>query len=268
MRIRNSQLFSIITIFFLLNLVLGEPVVWAQATFDDSAKTGRESAKEIMQGLNPTTMDDAGIVEIVPHGADAASQKDGYTSYYGNPSSMTGGSSTEIAKTVTDITSSRQTVDLSEDSTFGVTCRERDEAGKCLSWSLTEDILRNTYEDCETIIVPVYGDASELKTCTGEHTEYQKECSINLYANVQQEVISGKCNDHVPEYQSGQVFARCKDIYEWYKVPAGTAVLVNDGDCYNSGGAKGCFSTNNYVIADAPPSGAVSWSGKTGQVHK
>lgn len=252
------RLIALITLFFYINAALGEPAAWA-GSFEDSVNAGHSMGTTLTEDYNPanlnTTLQNKGLTgtdAIVPQADTAKEQQSSQSSYYTNPSSMTGGSSTDIAQFVTETKDSRATVDMTEDSTFGYKCQERDTSGKCLRWSSTEDILHNIYKDCETIIVPVYDDPPTYKTCTGTNTSYQKSCSSTTYVNITTETIDTPCSSYTPEYQSGQIYAQCKDYYKWYKTFAGTGRYIDDCYCgYH--GEFGCFTQTNFTLENPPP---------------
>lgn len=251
---------ALIVLFFYVNLVLGDVVAWAGA-FEDMVQSGHSMGQTMTEDYKPsnlnTTLQNKGLTSttaIVPHGDAAAAKQAEQGSYYNNPAAMTGGADTEISQTVSDIISSRAEVDLSEDNTFGYKCKERDAEGKCTIWSSSTDILNNSYKDCETVLTPVYDDDPVYKTCTGAKTAYTKQCSSRIYANVTQEVYTAPCQSLDLGVGPGQIYARCKDIYSWYKVLTGTGRYQDDCDCINHGDF-GCFRASEYVLGD-PPAGA------------
>jgi conjugal transfer mating pair stabilization protein TraN len=261
----STRLIATLTASIFYAMYLFQPYVWADS-FTDRAAEGRAYGTTSVEAFKPgdlnATLQNRGVTggvnATVPQYDEAQSQKGDYTGHYTNPAGMTSGADNTAKQFVVESESTRAKIDLSGDATFGYKCEEKDAAGKCTRWSSSSDVLSNSYPDCQTITIPTYNPPPEYKTCTGQHTTYDRHCNIKQYATLTQETITQQCSSYDPGIVPGQIYARCEDVFKWYKVADGRVSAVDDCYCGNHG-VLGCFSNPQY-LAQAPPAGATFYA--------
>jgi hypothetical protein len=226
----------------------------------DAAGEGKTFGQEIMQGYTPeninTTLQNKGLGTadtLAPQVDQAVQQQGDYTGYYGNPGSMsTGDTNTDVGSFITDSHENRPQYDLTNDPVFGNSCLERDAEGKCIQRSGSQNLIENAYPDCERTMIPQYDDPPTDATCRGTSSVTTTACEITSYINVTQETVTTPCNQIIPEYHDGQIYAVCRDYYDFFKVFDHTGIDRDDCECNNHDTAM-CSVPPDYSTADTPP---------------
>lgn len=250
---------ALITAYIFYATFLFQPYVWAD-NFTDKVKQGTDLGNSLLESYKPgNTKGNSNASTLTPQYNEAQTQKNTYTNYYGDPASMSGSIDTDARDYVLESEESRAKVDLSSDPTFGYKCLEKDTTGKCLTWSMSTDVVKNTYPDCETIITAIYDDPQTTKTCSSLVANYNKSCKSDNYPQLTQETIYTPCNSVTIDVKPGQIYGRCRDVYNWYKVYVGKDKDQDDCRCSHHG-SWGCFANSQYLDASTPPSGASYFS--------
>lgn len=188
-------------------------------SFNDTLTAGKSLATDIKGTYVPGNITPG---NIVPQYNAAEGQQGTYTGYYTNPGGMSGAASGEALDLVRNSYETRTKYDLSDDPTFGTACLETDAEGKCTMWSLSKDLLTNTYPDCEKVLIPEYETAG-IETCTDETTvDITADCSVRRYLETLTEHVAGPCSSVDPGVHDNQIYAICKDDIDLYRVYAGT----------------------------------------------
>jgi len=239
-------------------MYLFQPFLWADS-FSDAMMEGRNMGPALLEQYAPGKITPSN--DTVPGYDNAVSQKDSYTSYYSDPAAMSGGINTESRQYVLDTESTRTKVNLENDTTFTYKCQEKDAAGKCIRWSSSKEIMASAYKDCEETIIPTYDEPPRFEMCTGQRTNYNKACLSIMYANLTHETINQKCDTITLNAQPGQIYARCKDYYDWYKEPVADEVARDDCNACGNRDQRYCFEPDAY-INEPPPADATFFIGQ------
>jgi len=224
----SSFSLRITSCFLLICIGLGIlfPCIAAAGSFGDALNEGTALGTGTMTDFTPGKVT---LPDTVPKYDEAIANKGNYTGYYTNPSGMGGVPVSEEAQAVRNAYDQRQKFNLSDDATFGNKCLALGADGKCQQWSLSKDLITNTYPDCEKVVIPEY-ETSETKTCT--ETAYVNsipECVIkNRYVATEVEDVDGPCESISIPVHDNQVYATCKDNVELYR--------INLGQVQNAGG--------------------------------
>ena len=84
---------------------------------------------------------------------------------------------------------------------------EKDEEGKCTMYSLSKDLITNTYPDCTKVLIPQY-ESSSFQTCTGSaQITPTPECNIRKYLYTDTENVPGPCESEAIEIRPNQIYA-------------------------------------------------------------
>ena len=254
-----GRLISLLTAYLYIAMFLMVPYAEADG-FSDAAKQGKDfgimAVEQYKPGNADTTMKGKGITggqtSTIPKYNDAKAKEEEQKAIYLTPGNM---GNTAGNESLDLVNSSARPADLSTDPIFANKCLEKGADGACTKWSSSTSVLANSYKDCEEIVTPVYETPPEIKTCTGQHKKYEKHCTTRRFVNLTQETINQKCSEYDPGVLPGQVYARCKDRYSWYKVDTGPSWAVDDCFCgYH--GAYGCWSNAEYTAVTEAPEGA------------
>ena len=252
------KIIALLTIYIFYAMYLFDPYVRADA-FSDTVNEARSIGRTMTESFKPGNLQgNSNPATLTPQYEDAQAQKGNYTNFYANPAGMSGSVNNDARTWVLDSESTRAHMDLSNDPVFGNKCLQRDENGKCIQWSLSSDVAQNSYPDCDTIVTTIYDDPEIEKTCTGTRTAYEKKCTMKAYPQLVQETIDVPCDQYEIDPQPGQIYARCKDVFLWYKEKGPSGVAVDDCSCIWHGN-WGCFSAPLYET-DPPPPGANFWA--------
>lgn len=260
MKIRLIKIAALVTVYIFYAMYLFQPYLWAD-DFRDRAEAGKVTGTGILETFKNTVSNNPNTT--VPNYDNAASQRSSYDTYYGDPAAMTAGASDQTRQWVTDTNQTRAQIDISTDPVFGYKCLQLDNEGKCIQWSSSRDILANTYTDCETIITPIYDDPPEYKQCTGTRESYNRSCSVKIHPYVEQETINVPCSEYGElDVKPGQLYARCKDTYNWYRKDMGGRAYVNDCNCANMSHETNwwCWSNPYFEANIEPPPGATHFT--------
>ncbi len=233
-----------IAVIFGFNMII--PPALRADSFSSALSDGHTLGGSLINQHTPTNID---LNATIPDYGNVQSQTGTYSSYYTSPGSMAEDASGDALDFVQDSYASRQQYDLSSDSTFGNKCLARDGDGRCTQWSLSADLMTNTYPDCTRVLIPEY-ETSNMQTCTNTVTyQITPECSIKKYLDTRIEYVDGPCsNIEGLGVQDDQIYALCKDNYELYRVNKGSISAarpyeaVRAGMCNQIGGCD-CYIT-------------------------
>jgi len=249
--IRKSITYVVFFTFFMTH-ILAIPA-WS-GSFEDALAEGNALGQQGVTTYSPGSVD---LPATVPRYNDAQSQKGNFTYYYTHPSEMQSHAEGEALTFTQDSYEQRQKFDLTEDTTFGNKCLERDEDNKCIMWSLSKDLITNTYPDCTKVLIPEY-ETSALQTCTGSiQVTPTPECNVRRYLYTQVESVPGPCENETIEIRPNQIYAVCKDNAEIYRVNKGTVSAfaghyryVMSALCGAIGGCTFCsmYCPTGYVV--------------------
>lgn len=202
----------------IFSLVHMSSFIWA-GSFEDALSEGNTLGQ---QGITTSTPGSINLQETVPQYNNAQGQTGSYTQYYSNPASMQPAAQGEVLDFTKGSYEVREKIDLTEDSTFGNKCLEKDEEGKCTMYSLSKDLITNTYPDCTKVLIPQY-ESSSFQTCTGSaQITPTPECNIRKYLYTDTENVSGPCESEAIEIRPNQIYAVCKDNIEIYRLNMGS----------------------------------------------
>ena len=245
----SSFSLRITSYFLLISIGLGIvfPCNAAAGSFGDALNEGTALGTGTMTGFTPGKVT---LPDTVPKYDEAIANKGNYTGYYTNPSGMGGVPVSEEAQAVRNAYDQRQKFNLSDDATFGNKCLALGADGKCQQWSLSKDLITNTYPDCEKVVIPER-ETSETKTCTETANVISiPECVIkNRYVATEVEAVDGPCESISIPVHNNQVYATCKDNVEIYRInlgnvqnPYGVAYAeLRAAMCAVIGGCTYCF---------------------------
>lgn len=240
---------------------------YAQAG-DDEFNASLEEAKslgsDLVNSFNPDNLDQTlqdnnlGTTDtLTPQIDDAQSEQASYENYYTNPTDMNSVPAGEAGTFVNESYDTRPRYELAQDAVFGNDCLQTDAEGKCTMWSGSADIISNTFTDCEKVLIPTYDDPPSQEVCTGTNTVQTTSCENRTFVNIQEETIDTPCNQISIDYQPGQIYAVCRDYYDYYKVYSETGVDRDDCSCGNHGGALcGDAIPANYSVVSSAPDGS------------
>jgi hypothetical protein len=196
------------------------------ASFDDAAKEGQNLGHQGIEGFKPENLDQTlnqkGLdpaSKLVPRIDQATPQQKSYTDYYGNPNAISEGGSSDASQFVSDSYTKRPKFDLSKDPTFGNTCLQKDSQGKCVAWSGSKDLVTSAYPNCQKVVIPEYEFPPYRVTCTGTNTLVPTPtCVLRSFISFQTGTVNIPCQSFYPGTATGQIYAVCKDYYDWYRV--------------------------------------------------
>lgn len=253
------KIIALLTVYIFYAMYLFDPYVRADA-FSDAVNDARAMGQTMRESFKPGNLQgNSNPATLNPQYEAAQTQKGTYTDFYANPAGMSGSVNNDARTWVIDSEATRAHMDLRNDPVFGNKCLQRDgETGKCIQWSLSSDVTKNSYPDCDTIVTTIYDDPEIEKTCTGTRTSYEKDCTMKAYPQLVQQTIEVPCDQYEIDPQPGQIYARCKDIFLWYKEKGPSGAAVDDCSCIYHG-VWGCFSNPLYEI-DPPPPDANFWA--------
>lgn len=252
------KIIALLTVYIFYAMYLFDPYVRADA-FSDAVNEAQSIGRTMTESFKPGNIQgNSNPTNLIPQYDSAQAQKGTYTNFYANPAGMGGSINNDARTWVLDSEATRAHMDLSNDPVFGNKCLQRNESGKCIQWSLSSDVTQNSYPDCDTIVTTVYDDPEIEKTCTGTRTSYEKDCIMRAYPQLVQETINVPCDQYEIDPQPGQIYARCKDIFLWYKEKGPSGAAVDDCSCIYHG-AWGCFNNPLYET-DPPPPDAHFWA--------
>jgi conjugal transfer mating pair stabilization protein TraN len=243
--------------FIVVHIVL-DGRVYAQ-DFNSALDQGKAMGNVAVSGFNPSslnsTMQNRGIGstdDITPKMNDALQQQNNYQDFYSNPANMANtNTSTEVNDFVTNTAQTRQAFDLSKDTTFGNRCLQYDADRKCTMWSASSDLIDTAYPDCTKVIIPQYDAPPMYETCTGTDMIEDITCNVRSFAVMQTEIINTPCNQTAIDYKPGQIYAVCKDYYDYYRELTGIVFYQDDCDCGNHPDAL-CQPPSNYNPPPVP----------------
>ena len=194
--------------------------------FDTSLDAGKSLGTSSVSDYNPINLDNTlqskglGTASaLTPREGQAASEKGAYEGHYTSPGGMTGASS-DIGDFVNGSYQTRDKFSLGEDPTYGNKCLEKDAADNCVRWSASKDVIKESYPDCETILVPIYGDPPTYSTCNGTRSAAPMDCTVRTPVRIEAETISEPCSTANIGYKPGQVYAYCQHS-PYYRVYQG-----------------------------------------------
>ena len=225
--------------------VIVPPALLADS-FTSSLGEGNSLAGSLINQHTPANID---LNATIPDYDNVQAQSGTYSSYYTSPGSMSSAASGEGLDFVQESYASRRQYDLSSDPTFGNKCLARDGEGRCTRWSLSSDLVTNTYPDCTRVVVPEY-ETSNFQTCSNTVTyNITPECAIKKYLDTRIEYVDGPCSSiESLGVQDDQIYALCKDNFELYRVNKGSVSAarpyeaVRAGMCNQIGGCD-CYIT-------------------------
>jgi len=234
--------------------------VWADA-FTDALGSGNSMGQSAIGSFSPQnltqTLQNRGLnttaESLTPQIDQGQASRGQYESYYTNPGAMSSASS-DIGDFVHNSYQTRTVYDLSQDPTFGNKCLETDTEGKCTMWSSSKSMIKNSYPDCEEVKIPIYDDNPTEATCTGTRNTETVDCTVKTYTRIEQEIIDTMCSEQNIGYKPGQIYAVCKDYYDYWKIYVGQEEWRDD--CYygNNPHPAGDLSPEYYT--SGVPSGA------------
>ena len=249
---RRCRTIALLAACFYYAMYLFQPFIWADS-FMDAVQEGRAMGPGLLEKYAPGKIPLSN--DTVPGYEDALNQKDTYTNYYTDPAGLSEGVNSDARKFVLDAEAARVKVNLENDTVFGYKCQEKDAAGKCIRWSSSKEIIASAYKDCEETIIPTYDEPPRMEVCTGQRTHYNKACLSMMYPNLTQETINQKCDTITLDARPGQIYARCKDYYDWYKESAGVETVKDDCNACGNRDQRYCFEPDSY-INEPPPADA------------
>jgi len=246
----------------------GIRIVYAQ-DFDAALKDGNNIGYDSSFNFNPfslnNTLNNKGLgssTDITPRMNEALSQKDKYTTYYSDTASMgEADKDKEAYNYVTTSSQSRPSLDLTKDEIYGNQCLERNADNSCWRWSSSSDLIGNAYPDCNQIIIPEYEPEPTYETCAEAKTISATSCNVRTFANIQTETVHTPCDQITIEYQPGQIYAVCKDYYDYFRVPLADERTLNDCDCGNVPGALCGANIPTYFYGPPLPGGGLRFMG-------
>jgi conjugal transfer mating pair stabilization protein TraN len=211
-------------------------------TFEEAINAGKTTGSDI--GFTPSNINQKlqDVKSSVPYIQEAEQNTD-YNQYYSDPASLSTVPQNEASAFVNEIYQTRQKFDLKNDPTFGFTCLEQDAEGKCIKQSLSDTILKS-YPDCEEMSEPVYDAPPVYETCSGNLAIQTTPCEITTHVVVTSEIVYTPCSQTNPVYHKNQIYAACKDYYEWYQVGSAS-------------GSQWCNSPIDAFVVTTPPADAV-----------
>lgn len=258
----SKNLLRIVSIVVLFNFmavhIVPDGRIFAQ-DFNSALDQGKAMGNDAISSFNPSslnnTMQSKGIGsadDITPKMNDALQQQNNYQDYYSNSANMTNANTnTEVNDFVTNTARTRPAFDLSKDATFGSRCLQYDADNKCTMWSASADQIDTTYPDCTKVIIPTYDDQPTYETCTGTDMIEDVTCDVRSFALMQTETIDTPCNEATIDYKPGQIYAICRDYYDYFREPAGTVTAQDDCHCGEHSGAL-CYQPTNYSSTPVP----------------
>ncbi len=232
--------------------------------FDTALREGKNIGSGLVNDFNPDnlnqTMQNKGLGTadtVTPRINDAQAQKNTYDNFYSEPADLNNVPESEAGNFVENSYNMRPKYDLTQDSVFGSKCLQTDADGKCTMWSASADLISNTFTDCEKVLIPSYDDPAVQEVCTATNTVQTTSCDIRTFVNIQTDTVNGPCNLINIDYQPGQIYAVCRDYYDYFKVYIGTGEDEDDCSCGNHDGALcGDERPSNYSVVGARPGGA------------
>ena len=236
--------------------------VWAE-DFSSALNAGSSLGQSSVGAFNPQnltqTLQNRGIdtsaSSITPQIDQGQASRGQYENYYSNPGGMTGATS-EIGDFVNNSYQTRTVYDLSHDPAFGNKCLATDVEGNCTMWSSSDSTIKNVYPDCEEVKIPIYDDPPTESYCTGTRNLDMVDCTVRTYSRIETETIDTPCEEAIIDYRPGQIYAVCKDYYDYWKQYMGTDSFRDDCYCPNNPNGYGCGDYVSDFILDAPPEGA------------
>lgn len=236
-------------------------------SFEDAVTAGRSLGQSLGSSVSPRSVNPG---EVVP-GYDP-SRASGYQQFYTNPGGMADAELSPVAEEVRSFMREsdqrRPRYNLEYDPVFGNRCLGYDSEGRCTAWSLSKDLLTQSYPDCERVLIPEYETAT-FEKCTGTRdVRHTPECTIRQYVDVQVSEVTGPCSSADLEVLPDQIYAVCKDRVEVYRLFMGTLELfcghgkyADDVLC-QEGRCSFCYYTacpTGYTVTDPSqiPAGSV-----------
>ncbi len=201
--------------------------------FMDKVQQGHELGDQLMESYGPQNLNQTlqnknlGTADkITPRAEEALSTQEQYKQYYQNPGAMSTAPIDENTKNFI-----QQSHNLSDpvvqsyiqDPSFGNRCLQKDANGKCVMWSMSDEILYGNFPDCQKVIKPRYSGAPDYRTCSSCAMDSKPPvCNLSSTTITQQDWESIPCNMRASDYVPGQIYAVCKDYYDWYRLPEGS----------------------------------------------
>ena len=240
--------------------------------FDSALNAGKSIGTSSVSDYNPTnlnnTLQGKGLgtaATLAPQAGQAATDRGHYESFYNSPGGMSSASS-EVGDFVNSSYQTRDKYDLSQDPTFGNKCLETDSDGKCLKWSTSQDLIKESYPDCKTVQVPRYDNQPTTAQCSGTRSSLSMNCPVRTVVRVETEVVAGPCRESLIVYKPGQVYAVCKDNISNFKVYTGNQAWQDDCYCPNIPGGFLCENISPDYILGTPPAGATYLGKQVGEI--
>lgn len=210
--------------------------------FEDAVQSGKSSAKQLTPKTDSTFMQKG--KSATPFITEAEQSGD-YNNYYSDPTGLqVAPNNNEPANFIKNSYETRQKFNLKEDPIFGYTCLEKDPVtGKCTKQSLSDQILK-AYPDCNEVIEPIYDAPPIFKTCEGTSNIVTTPlCDIKSLIEITTENVSTPCSMTNPDFRPNQLYAACKDHYDWYQVG-------------KESGSEHCNTPSSAFVVSSPPDGA------------
>lgn len=243
-----------------LIFILEAPV--RAADFDSALNVGKSMGTGSVSDYNPTnlnqTMQGKGLgtaSTLAPRADQASQEKAQYDTHYTSPGGLSS-SSSDIGDFVNSSSQSREKFTLGEDPTFGNKCLETDADGKCVKWSTSQDLIKESYPDCETVQVPIYDAPPTEAQCTGTRSTVSMDCPVRTPVRVETEEIYTPCSESTIGYKPGQAYAVCKDYRAFFKVYQYRDSFRDDCYCPNIPGGYLCGDVSPDFVLGSPPAGA------------
>jgi F-type Type IV secretion system, TraN len=211
-------------------LILTGPLSTAEAdSIQDAAKQGADTGKTLsateagsLGTLTPASpvpsCSSQGTGACVPQ-FDSAQQST-YQNYYSNPAGLQQtptNDATSIADYCNDPGNANSAI-----------CQERNDPGIAATNASSKDILENAYSDCVKTSTSS-SNSIQYKTCTGTDILTSVPCTIRTMLTTDEETINTPCNHTTIPYKADQIYAVCRDYYDYYEVPQTSEIYGDEG---------------------------------------
>jgi len=234
--------------------------------FSSALDTGKSFGSSSVNAFHPQnltqTLQNRGVDStadnISPHIQQGQTNRTQYESFYTDPGGMTAAASSEVGDFVNDSYQTRTQFNLKNDPTVGSGCLQTDGEGKCTMWSRSQEIIGNTYPNCEEVSIPRYDEDPNYQTCEGARHDEILACDVTQPVSVSSEIIYTPCEQAEIDYRPGQVYAVCKDYFDYWKDRTSTQEVFDDCNCENVVGNYWCQNPVSEYTLGAPPSDAIT----------
>ena len=232
------------------------------ADFNSALNAGKSMGQSSVGAYNPLNLNQTlqnkglGTADTITPRSEAAAQDRGqYEGYYTSPGSLSTASSTPtpVGDFVKDSYQTRDVFNLQQDPTFGNKCIQTDTDGQCLMWSASKDVISQSYPDCEKVIVAQRDNPPTFEICSGTKGNQTFDCDVTTPVRIETEVVTTPCDASNIGYKPGQVYAVCRDYYQYYKSHVSTSWITNDCNCSNMEGYWCSSYPTEYIIGAPPP---------------